>query len=80
MADIAKITKTLREEGCPDDVMREVVQYCENHPSALLPDIGRFLNTIAARNGYSDYQTYKSHGFLPIKRDQRLVTKIYSPA
>ncbi len=80
MIDIARITKTLREEGCTDGVMREVVQYCENHPSVSLADIGRFLNTIAARNGYSDYHAFASHGFRPIKRDERLVTKIYSPA
>ena len=74
------VQQTLRDEGCPEEVVCEVVGYCKSHPDTSLADINRHLDKIATQYGHSNYQEFKRAGFRKVRRDEILVSAIYSPA
>ena len=69
MADIAKITKTLREEGCPDEVINRVRDFLAQRPGATVGDVTKLLDQVAVEKGYTNYRQFKEAGFENMARD-----------
>lgn len=78
--DLQRVQKTLRDEGCPEAVIDEVVEYCQTHPNDSLAEMNRHLDKIATRFGHPNYRAYLRAGFQPVPRDSLLVSVIYAPA
>ena len=73
MADIAKITKTLREEGCPDEIIARVGDSISQRPNASVGDVTKLLDQVAAEKGYTNYRQLKDAGFEDLERDPVMV-------
>lgn len=78
--NIQKVLKTLREEGCPEDVIRQVVQYYTRNPETSVCDLNRHLDKIATNFGHLNYRAFKGAGFQAVPKDDLLVSTIYLPA
>lgn len=77
--NIQKVLKTLREEGCPEDVIRQVVEYYTRDPETSVCDLNRHLDKIATQFGHQNYRAFKGVGFRSVPQDDLLVSAIYSP-
>lgn len=79
-ANINLVRGTLLGEGCPAEVVADLDEYFKQHSDATVGQLNHCLDKIAAKFGYPDYRTFKRSGFRNVRRDEILVSAIYSPA
>lgn len=53
------VRKTLKEEGCPEDIILKLEQFARTNPGTTLCRLNRHLDTLAGAFGHTSYHAFR---------------------
>lgn len=68
------VRKTLKEEGCPEDIILKLEQFARTNPGTTLCRLNRHLDTLAGAFGHTSYHEFRRAGFQQQGIDPLLVS------